>query len=532
MLRILVRKQLTEIFRGYFYDAKKNQRRSAFATATYFILFALLMLVVLGGMFTFLSIALCKPLAAAGMDWLYFALMGLLAIFLGAFGSVFNTYAGLYLAKDNDLLLSMPIPVNVIMSARLLGVYLMGLLYSGVVILPAVIVYWANVSAAAKVIAGSLLLVLLISVFVLTLSCALGWVVARVSVKLKHKSFVTVLLSLLLIAAYYLFYFNIQSLISDLLAHATLYGGMLKGKAYPVYLFGRTATGDPAAVLLVTAVILALFALTWAVISRSFLRIATSTGRSEKRVYRERAAKSRSVGAALFFKELGRFVSSPSYMLNCGLGVLMLPVSGVVLLLKGGEFLSVLNQAFAGRPGSLPVLLCAMVCILVSMNDMTAPSVSLEGKTLWLVQSLPVTPWQVLRAKLFLQLALTYPPVLLCVGCAAMIYPYPLEQLLLAFLLPLLYGALSALLGLALGLKFSNLTWTSEIVPIKQGAAVLLTLLSGFAYGGVLLLGCLLVGDRWSASLYMGIFSLLTLVLCTGLYFWLKRRGCVLFSAL
>ena len=36
------------------------------------------------------------------------ALMGLLAVFLGAFGSVFNTYSGLYLAKDNDLLLSMP----------------------------------------------------------------------------------------------------------------------------------------------------------------------------------------------------------------------------------------------------------------------------------------------------------------------------------------------------------------------------------------------------------------------------------------
>lgn len=61
------------------------------------------------------------------MDWLYFALMGLLAILLGSFGSVFNTYSGLYLAKDNDLLLSMPIPVNAIMGARLLSVYLLGL---------------------------------------------------------------------------------------------------------------------------------------------------------------------------------------------------------------------------------------------------------------------------------------------------------------------------------------------------------------------------------------------------------------------
>ena len=55
---------------------------------------------------------------------------------LGAFGSVFNTYSGLYLAKDNDLLLSLPIPVRALMASRLLGVYLMGLMYSAVVILP------------------------------------------------------------------------------------------------------------------------------------------------------------------------------------------------------------------------------------------------------------------------------------------------------------------------------------------------------------------------------------------------------------
>ncbi len=45
-----------------------------------------------------------------GYGWLYYALMGLLALAFGVFGSVFSTYAGLYQAKDNELLLSMPIP--------------------------------------------------------------------------------------------------------------------------------------------------------------------------------------------------------------------------------------------------------------------------------------------------------------------------------------------------------------------------------------------------------------------------------------
>ena len=119
MLKILVKKQLTEIFRSYFYDAKNNKARSKGATAAYLCFFAVLMIAVLGGIFASMAFSLCLPLSAAGADWLYFAVIGLIAILLGTFGSVFSTYSELYLAKDNDLLLSMPIPVNTIIASRL-----------------------------------------------------------------------------------------------------------------------------------------------------------------------------------------------------------------------------------------------------------------------------------------------------------------------------------------------------------------------------------------------------------------------------
>ena len=90
MLKTLVKKQLMEIFRSYFYNAKTNKKRSTAGIIAYILLFAALMIGLIGGMFTGLSVSLCAPLTQAGMGWLYFALMSLLAIFLGAFGSVFN----------------------------------------------------------------------------------------------------------------------------------------------------------------------------------------------------------------------------------------------------------------------------------------------------------------------------------------------------------------------------------------------------------------------------------------------------------
>lgn len=429
MLKLLVKKQLTEIFRAYLYDAKKNRARSKAATVGYIIFFVLLMVGVIGGMFTLLSLAMCQDMAKVGMSWFYFAIMGLMAILLGAFGSVFTTYSSLYLPKDNDQLLSLPIPVNTLIAARLLGVYLMGLMYSGVVVLPAIIVYWATVSAAPLHLLAGVLFLLLISLFVMAISCLLGWVVAKVSLKLKNKSFVTVVLSLVFFGLYYYFFsFKANSLLTELLQNIALYGDKVRSSAYPVYLFGQAGAGDPLSMLLLTAAIAVLFGLTWLLLSRSFLSIATASGHVGRKVYRAKAVRCRSISSALLDRELRRFTSSANYMLNCGFGTIFLVLASGFLLWQGRELLELVSQSFPERSGAMPVLLAFVLCLLSAMNDTTAPSVSLEGKQLWLAQSLPVSPWQVLRAKLRLQLLITVPPMLLCLVCLLAVYPgSPLE---------------------------------------------------------------------------------------------------------
>ena len=533
MLKTLVKKQLMEIFRSYFYNAKTNKKRSTAGIIAYILLFAALM-IGLGGMFTGLSVSLCAPLTQAGMGWLYFALMSLLAIFLGAFGSVFNTYSGLYFAKDNDLLLSLPIPVRTLMASRLLTVYLMGLMYSAVVILPAVIVYWVTVSTAPMVLLGGVLLTALISIFVLTLSCALGWVVAKVSRKLKHKSFITVIVSLAGLAIYYFFVFKAQTAIEQLVANAAVYGEKIKGAAHPLYVFGLTGTGDVTAMLLSAAVILALFALTWTLLSRSFLQITTASGASGKAVYREKAVKRRSIDGALFGKELARFTASPNYMLNCGLGILLLPSRGHgAAFVEGRErSCSLLNDGLRrSQSGCAEVLLCTGVCAIASMNDMATPSVSLEGKSLWLAQSLPVKPWQVLRAKLKVQLALTALPALVPLACMAFILPVT-AALPLVFAEALAYIAFSACLGLTLGVARANLTWTSELMPIKQSLAVTIALFGGWLYAIVFAGLYLWQGWKLGAAAYLAIAAAVTLAVTALLLRWLKTKGAQRFAML
>lgn len=247
MVNVLLKKQLFEIFRSYFYDAKKNRPRSRASTILFFVLYAVLMIGFVGGMFVLLAWSICQPLVASGMGWLYFTLFAGLAILLGVFGSVFNTFSSLYQAKDNDLLLSMPIPIRAILASRLLGVYLMGLMFSGVVLLPAVIFYWCAADASPSAIAGGVMLVLAVSLFVLVLSCVLGWVVAKISAKLKRKNFLTVFIALVFFGLYYMVCFRASDLLNELLANLTAVGDAVRGAAYPCICWDAwaRATGWP-----------------------------------------------------------------------------------------------------------------------------------------------------------------------------------------------------------------------------------------------------------------------------------------------
>lgn len=533
MLNLLLKKQFLEIFQVYFYDAKKNKARSKTSTAMYFVLFFLLVFGLLGGIFTFLAVKLCTPLIHVGMDWMYFALMGLISVLLGAFGSVFNTYAGLYLPKDNNLLLAMPIPVAALVGSRLIGVYLMGLLYSGVVILPAAIVYWVTAGVTLQTVLGGLLITMVISVFVLTISCVLGWIVAKISLKLKNKSLITVLISLAVIGVYYFLYFKAQSLIQDLLVNAAVYGERIKGAAYPVYLFGSIGVGNVRAFVIVSVAVALVFCLMWLLLSHSFLQIATSTGKVSHREYREKHIRKRGIDAALLGREFLHFVSSPNYMLNCGLGTFLMPLCAIAVLWKGGEMFVELDGMFAETAGSVPLLLCVVLCGFASMNFMTAPSISLEGKSLWLLQSLPVEPWRIFQAKVRMQLFLTGLPMLLCIVCIAVVYPLYLSQLLMIFLFVASYVWLMALTGLLLGIKMPVLTWTNEIMPIKQGAPVMITLFGGFVYMALLFTGFMLL-PGWILGFggYMSCFVGVNLFISVLAYLWLRKKGVAIFETL
>lgn len=105
--------------------------------------------------------------------------------------------------------------------------------------------------------------------------------------------------------------------------------------------------------------------------------------------------------------------------------------------------------------------------------------------------------------------------------------------LLVIVLFAVSYTLLGALSGLTLGVKMPTLTWTNELMPIKQSAPVMLTLLGGMGYAALLFAGFLLLpGWKLGFTGYMACFIGINVILCVCEYLWLRRTGTARFAGL
>ncbi len=534
MLKALIKKQFLELNTFYFQNKKTGKMRSKAGIAGTIILF-LWLFALLGIVFGGLGIMLAGSLSALNFDWLYFCMMGLIAILLGTFGSVFNTYAGLYHAKDNDLLLSMPIPPSKILFARMTGVYGISLLYTALVWVPAIIAYFIEATPTPLCVIFSILQLFIITLFVTVLTCALGWVVALISSKLKNKSFVTVLASLVFLGLYYVVYFRINEFLQSLVKNADLVGEKVKSFFYPFYLMGLSATGKVLPMVIVTAIVAVLFALTYYILSRSFIKITTTKTAEKKAEYQSRQVKSNSIGKALFKKELARFTKSSTYMLNCGIGLIIMVAFSAFAIIKASavrEFISEFSVDMPELPTLIPIFAVAIICMMISMNQISAPSISLEGKNIWILQSLPVDTKEILNAKLNLHTALNAPVAALTAVALGYVVEADFSTIVYMVVAAIAYSLLSASIGLSLNLKNPNLDWTNETVPVKQSAAVAIGIFGGWAISLIIGVVAFVLRNKFDLSYYIFICALVMLLAARFLNKWINTKGAEIFKSL
>ncbi|MCF0115373.1 MAG: hypothetical protein HUJ56_08480, partial [Erysipelotrichaceae bacterium] len=220
------------------------------------------------------------------------------------------------------------------------------------------------------------------------------------------------------------------------------------------------------------------------------------------------------------------------YLLNTGLGTLFLIVGIIAMLVKGSEVKPLILELFGDVEQYIALIICVAECFIVSTNGVSAPSISLEGKTLWQLQVLPISKMQVLNAKLKLHVLVSAPAVVLFGIVTGNVLSLDGLSTALLILIPSILVIICGELGLVFNLLNPRLDYETESAAVKQSLSVLLTLFTGYALISVFIGLFVLVMDKWAVELYLGMVLGLEIIIGILLYQWLRTKGCKILETL
>lgn len=536
MLKILVKARLQGMFSTMFRGSKKKKEKKKKNSLIMKILIALLavyVIGVLGFLFGFYFDMMAVPFHTFGIDWLYFTFMAIFAFALMFISSVFMTYSQLYEAKDNELLLAMPIPPGAILGSRMISLYVINLAFELLVVVPAMVVYGMNIGLEVISVVMTILISLLLPLFSLALSSILGGLLAIIGSKIRNKNIFTMIFSCAFLFAYFYFYTGIMEYMQMLVNNGTIIAAKIKAVALPVYWIGNgIAEGNLLETLYVIAIFAVVFGIVYAVLSATFIKAATTKKGVAKRVYRKKNLVVSNLKAALLKKELRHFVSSPTYMLNAGLGVLFNVVAIIAMIIKRDD-LVVLISGIPGVNKMVGVIVAAMLTMLATLNIITAPSISIEGKTLWISKSFPIKAKDFLLAKLNLHVVITMPPIVLGAIAAICCFDVTITDCVIMLVLPVAANYVCALLGLIINLYMPKFNWDTEAIAIKQSGSTVVAMFGSFALWLVpLLLYALWLYKVINIVNFVVVITVIMVLLAVALYALLMTAGSKVYGRL
>ena len=435
----------------------------------------------------------------------------------------------LFAAKDYDAVMSLPVKKSDVILSRLFTAYISNLLFALVVCVPASVVYFITAGFSVYRFFVILVSVLFSPLLPLTLATALGTVFTAVFARFKHKALWQSLAGILALAAILIASFAISYTSNSASADMNAVADFMAKKMYPPAALVSLATGGKVwAILAFAGANAAAYALFVACVSPFYTKInALLAAKSAGAAYNEKQIRVASAFGALVKKEMKRLFSSAAYLMNSLTGALFLLIMAVAFLIF--DPIQLLNEVIAAQAGAelsadLFLYPCAAFALLFAgMTFPSASSITMEGKSRWIMCSLPIPAKTIFTAKSLVGFLFSAPFALFfsVVVCAQSNAAAP--QWILLLLVPTVYCAFISMAGTFLNYKFPKYDWTNETSAIKNSVPVLILSLGGMVPEIALLVLSFMLGQNGFIPLL--VLGGAALAGCFALWFGFFRRA-------
>lgn len=479
-----------------------------------------------------------EELAPGHLTYIVLTIFIMVTSLLTIIEGVYKSQGILFEARDNDLLFSLPITKSKIFFIRVFKLITFQFIYNSLFMLPAIIVYAMYEKTNVSFYLISLIMLVLLPIIPTILGCVLGYIVKGLSSKFKARNIVQVLFTSLILLGVFYVSFNMQGMLGSIIQNANSIQEVITKIYYPAGLYINLIQNFNIVDLIILFAINTIPAIVFVYVASIFYFKINSKlgekGNSNKKVAitksTEKTFKVRTQLSGLIHKEMKRFFSSPVFMVNAGLGmVLMIAVTFALSI----NFDGMLNGMMQGTEIEVPIdeiknmmpkVFYGFVVFISCMTSMTSSMISLEGKSFNITKSLPVPEEKILLSKVLTSNILSIPIILICDVIFFVAFKVEIIDIVFILLASIVMPTLTALIGILMNLKYPKMNATSDTEVVKQSMSSMLSVFIGM-FVAMLSIAIIIMGSSFNINLFVALELLTFSIIAFMLWRILKKYG-------
>lgn len=474
----LIRVQIWDIMASMFAigDYKKKKTKAFYAGLA-------LVVIVLGRNFYSFAFLLGISLKAFDSMEVLLSLFMAITCIMVLFTTIYKVKGTIFGFKDFDLVMSMPVSNGKIVASRLILLYIVNFAFVLIAIVPMTVAYGKLARPGVMFYLLNLIAMIFMPLIPIIIASVLGTVLAYVTMRLKYSNILYIVFIFILVIGWiFIMPSFVQASQEAMVETSKALAGRIN-RIYPLAgLYSKAVAKSDfgALIIFIGFSVLAFLIFSWGV-GKVFIRINTEIMTVRyKADYRMGELKSSSPLMALYKKDFKRYFASPIYVLNTGFGMAILLLFSIAM-----PFINLKNLFGEMLPvGLIQEVMPLIIMFCMATSCTTMASVSIEGKNLWIVRSLPVSTATVFASKILVNLSVLAPSFLASIVMGITLR-LPFINGILVVLSVASFAIFVSVYGLLINLSFPNLSWSNETVIVKQSAASLISIFSCIGLVGV-----------------------------------------------
>lgn len=280
----------------------------------------------------------------------------------------------------------------------------------------------------------------------------------------------------------------------------------------------RSLRGFAYFVLLLVASSLLAYLVAWFAAPLMVKGVLSSKIVSNKKIKRPKSNHSSSVAMHIFKKEFSDIIRTPLYAFNTLSGGIILPIALLMPVFAQTNISISEIRKFSSYLLFVPLsklklnLLVLLIGILLgmvlgSMGNPLSSSFSREGKHIWLMKSLPISVKDQLLGRMLLGLVFQIIIIAPLFALLVFLMKPPIDLLISLFVGNCLSSVIVGLLGLTVDSIRPKLVWDNPQEAMKQNLNIMISMFSSWAFVGLIAFIVYKLSDRIDLLAHLGIIA-------------------------